>query len=152
MGMYEDYKTKLDFYKKEYGDRVALLYQIGGFYELYYFEDSKSQLTTDLDIRLTRKDGNKPFSESNPFFSGFPLSALNKFIKKLVNLPEPYIVVVIEQTENGNEIKDKKNVQRKLKGIYTKHVLPLDFEESVEDYLLVYKDFNWCLFNNQTNE
>lgn len=152
MGMYEDYKTKLDFYRKEYGDRVVLLYQIGFFFEVYHFEDSKSQLTTDLDIRLTRKDGNKPFSESNPFFSGFPCSALNKFINKLVNLPEPYIVVVIEQTENGNEIKDKKNVQRRLKGIYTKNVLPLDFEESVEDYLLVYKDSNWCLFNNQTNE
>jgi DNA mismatch repair protein MutS len=153
MGMYDDYKEKLCFYKKEYGEHVALLYQVGGFYEIYQFEETnKNKLANDLDIRLTRKDGNKPFSESNPFFSGFPLSALNKFIKKLVNLPDPYIVVVIQQTENGSEIKDKKNVQRKLKGIYTKNVLPLDFEESVEDFLLVYSTQSWCLFNNQTNE
>ena len=63
--------------------KEIILMQVGGFYEAYYFPDNigcGKEVSEKLRIILTCKRPEEPWSLTNPKFSGFPLSSLNKFI------------------------------------------------------------------------
>ena len=45
--MYEHYFTLLDNYKKKFGEKVMLFYQVGTFYEVYGLYDDKRNAYLD---------------------------------------------------------------------------------------------------------
>lgn len=159
----KEYKNLYKRYKEEHGERIVLLMQIGKFYEVYTMKEKEinignaEEISEILEIKMTRKDSNKEYSESNPYFTGFPLCSTMKYIKKLIK--NDYTVIVYDQEETD----DKKNIKRVLKGIYTNTITPLESEfESEDNFLLISVitetgkrekyNYGYTLFNNRTNE
>lgn len=159
----KEYKKLYKKYKQEHGDKTVLLMQIGKFYEIYTIDEKNlkvgnaEEIANILEIKLTKKDSNKEYNESNPYFTGFPISSSLKYINKLIK--NEYIVVVYDQEESN----DKTNIKRYLKGIYTNTITPLDSDfENEDNYLFIgvitqlYRkdlyNYGYTLFNNRTNE
>ena len=99
-------------YSAKYGDRVAVLFQVGHFYESYGIDNGEEksgnavELSRILNIVLTRK--NKKIADNgrdNPLMLGFPCLALNKYVPVL--LAEDYTVVVAEQVKAGAAFRRK---------------------------------------------
>ena len=96
-------------YSAKYGDKTAVLMQVGSFYEIYGIDNDKhkfgnaTELSRILNIVLTRK--NKKQSENgatNPLMLGFPCLALQKFVPLLLN--EDYTIVVVDQEKTGFDV------------------------------------------------
>jgi DNA mismatch repair protein MutS len=117
---FELYKTYSEKYKP-----IALLMQIGSFYEMYGIENDVEKIneatkfSSILNIQLTRKNkqivGNDIF---NPLMLGFPVNSLDKYLPLL--LSNNYTVVLNEQ------ITPAPNPQRKVTKIISPGV-QLDF-------------------------
>ena len=99
-------------YSAKYGDRVAVLFQVGHFYESYGIDNGEEklgnavELSRILNIVLTRK--NKKIVDNgrdNPLMLGFPCLALSKYVPVL--LAEDYTVVVAEQVKAGAAFRRK---------------------------------------------
>ena len=99
-------------YSAKYGDRVAILFQVGHFYESYGIDNGEEklgnaiELSRILNIVLTRK--NKKIVDNgrdNPLMLGFPCLALSKYVPVL--LAEDYTVVVAEQVKAGAAFRRK---------------------------------------------
>src|SRR6476646_4913503 len=99
-------------YAAKYGDRVAILFQVGGFYELFGIDNGEEkqgnavELSRILNIVLTRK--NKKIVDNgrdNPLMLGFPCLALSKYVPVL--LAEDYTVVVADQVKAGAAFRRK---------------------------------------------
>jgi DNA mismatch repair protein MutS len=99
-------------YSTKYGGRVAVLYQVGHFYESYGIDNGEEklgnavELSRILNIVLTRK--NKKIVDNgrdNPLMLGFPCLALNKYVPVL--LAEDYTVVVADQVKAGAAFRRK---------------------------------------------
>ncbi len=91
-------------YSAKYGEKTAVLMQVGSFYEIYGVDNNRDKLgnatemSRILNIVLTRK--NKKQSENdanNPLMLGFPCLALQKFVPML--LGENFTIVVVDQTK-----------------------------------------------------
>jgi len=89
-------------YAKKYG-KVALLYQNGGFYEIYGVENDEVILgNVSLiceEIQLTKSRANKKIlenSKDNPLQIGFPILSLDSYVKKFID--HQYTIVVYSQT------------------------------------------------------
>lgn len=117
MGIVTEYLTLQKQFQQQYGDRTILLLQLGTFYEIYQFDpnncsseahktdDSKVvwnepighavELSPILNITLTCKDGNEPYSIKNPHMIGFPTIAYEKY--KLTLLANDFIIVRMDQ-------------------------------------------------------
>ena len=97
--LYDEYESYVLKYKKDYGDKVVVLYQCGSFYEIYSCGDglvNMQELSTLLNIQVRRK--NKSILEinrSNTMMAGFPDYALQNFLKILVD--DFYTIVVVSQ-------------------------------------------------------
>lgn len=97
--MLDIYQEYVHQYKKEYGERVIVLCQVGSFYELY--DDGTGLVDMKvvselLQIQVTRR--NKAILEvnrSNHLMCGFPDYTLQKFLNILVD--NNYTVVVVSQ-------------------------------------------------------
>ena len=98
-------KIYSEYYEK-YGEKTAVLIQVGSFYEIYGVDNdvdkigNAEEMSRVLNIILTRK--NKKIAENsmqNPLLLGFPCVALNKYIPVLLN--EDYTIVIVEQTKAG---------------------------------------------------
>ena len=50
MGMMKQYFKELDKYKKQYGEKVLLLWQCGHFFEIYALKDIKNNVYVDPNI------------------------------------------------------------------------------------------------------
>jgi len=135
MGRLEEY---INFYNesiKKYGEKTAVLYQCGNFYELYGVNNETEKLgnveeiADILNIQLTRAD--KSILENNrknPLFAGFNVLSLDKFVKILID--NGYTAVIINQDKN-----DKTGViVRQIDNIYS----PGTYLESnsIENYLI----------------
>ncbi len=99
-------------YSAKYGDRIAVLFQVGHFFESYGIDNGEEklgnaiELSRILNIVLTRK--NKKIAENgrdNPLMLGFPCLALSKYVPVL--LAEDYTVVVAEQVKAGAAFRRK---------------------------------------------
>ena len=99
-------------YAAKYGDRVAVLFQVGHFYESYGIDNGEEklgnavELSRILNIVLTRK--NKKIvnnGRDNPLMLGFPCLALSKYVPVL--LAEDYTVVVADQVKAGAAFRRK---------------------------------------------
>lgn len=99
-------------YSAKYGDRVAVLFQLGHFFEILGIDNGEEklgnavELSRILNIVLTRK--NKKIVDNgrdNPLMLGFPCLALNKYVPVL--LAEDYTVVVAEQVKAGAAFRRK---------------------------------------------
>lgn len=111
----KDYFEVHDYYSKIYGHgRTIILMQVGSFHEAYCTDTDGIDLVNlsqQLDVYCTRKNGNIPLSKSNPRMIGFPIFVTNNFIDKLVDLN--YTVVLIDQTTEPPEPK------REVTGIFS---------------------------------
>ena len=86
-------------YRDLYGDKCVVLMQVGSFFEIYGSEPDNNyveRVCNTLNILCTRK--NKTITEislSNPKFSGFTMSALDKYLRILQE--NDWTTVLIEQ-------------------------------------------------------
>jgi DNA mismatch repair protein MutS len=99
------YETWLS-HREKYGDQVALLYQVGGFFELYDTEnlatgESKANIRRIAELcqlSLTEKPLD---ADCQTLFGGFPDHALPKFEKILVGAGWTVVVVVQKKGATG---------------------------------------------------
>lgn len=105
-----EYLGFLHKYSEKYGDKVAVLMQVGSFYEMYGVNNdtekigNAEELSRILNIVLTKR--NKKIRENginNPLMLGFPCLALNKYVPIL--LENNYTVVIVDQTKTPFNIK-----------------------------------------------
>jgi DNA mismatch repair protein MutS len=106
MSVASEYFKVYSEYSCKYGQKTAVLMQVGSFYEIYGIDNEKQkvgnavELSQLLNIMLTRK--NKKILQNdihNPLLLGFPCLALSKYIP--VFLSEQYTVVVLDQVKTG---------------------------------------------------
>jgi DNA mismatch repair protein MutS len=97
-------------YSGKYGSNVAVLMQVGSFYEMYGVNNGNSrlgnaeELSRILNIVLTRRNKKLPADGfNNPLMLGFPCLALGKYMPVL--LDEDYTVVVVDQVKTALSIK-----------------------------------------------
>lgn len=105
----EQFKKYIDLYQqyeKKYG-KIALLYQLGMFYELMGVDNDKEKLGNvgeickDTGLRLSRADKKiVQNSRDNPLQAGFPVHAKD-YIKALTDAN--YTVIVYDQFEKGGK-------------------------------------------------
>lgn len=105
-----EYFGYFDEYTKKYGDKVAVLMQVGSFYEVYGVDDGTNklgnaeELSRILNVVLTRRSKKiQANSINNPLMLGFPCLALDKYTPVL--LEEDYTVVVVNQSKTSLGIK-----------------------------------------------
>jgi DNA mismatch repair protein MutS len=129
MGLIEDYFAYYNKYQKEYGENTVVLMQVGSFFEAYELSEpislgNASKVANILNFVYTSKNKKlQSGSMSNPHFCGFGLTQLTKYLPILID--NDFIVIVVEQI--GNEIQENKMVKRKVTGIYSGSLQPLDF-------------------------
>ena len=104
-----EYFRFYDDYSEKYG-KVAVLMQVGSFYEMYGVDNdtdklgNAEELSRILNIVLTKR--NKKIQENginNPLMLGFPCLAINKYSPLL--LAEDYTVVIVDQIKTSLSIK-----------------------------------------------
>lgn len=90
-------------YEQKYGPKTAILYQCGGFYEIYgNMDDERSRNKMNriqelTNLSVSRKSSKKVFK--NVVMAGFPLFAFEKW--KDVLIRESYTIVKVKQKENN---------------------------------------------------
>lgn len=104
-----EYFKFFDEYSAKY-NRVAVLMQVGSFYEMYGVDNSANklgnaeELSRILNIVLTRRNKKIPANSfNNPLMLGFPCPAISKYAPVL--LAEDYTVVVVDQVKTQLSIK-----------------------------------------------
>ena len=108
MKIVELYKEFFDTYSEKYGkDNIAVMMQVGDFYEVYGVEDENlcfgnvTKITSTLDIVRSRKNKDHEFvSMDSPLFAGFPIHSCTKHFKKLVD--NDYYVIIIDQSKEDS--------------------------------------------------
>lgn len=104
--MYRKYREVWAEHRDRYGDKTALLYQVGGFFELYDTENLTTG-TTDSNIRQIAElcqlslTTHVQDSQTQTLFGGFPEHALAKFEKILVAAGFTVVVVVQKKGKSG---------------------------------------------------
>jgi DNA mismatch repair protein MutS len=115
MGIVDEYLFYHEKYEEKYGSKSLVLMQVGSFMEMYCTDDRGYNLTevSDLlNIVKTKKDkSDDETSIKNPYMMGFPLAAMHKFIKILID--DGFTLVVIEQVTPPPE------PRREVTGIYS---------------------------------
>lgn len=84
-------------YTAKYGDRIVVLYQIGDFYEMYGIESQLYKICYEtLDIQFRKIP-----TETSLYTGGFPLKAINKYVKLL--LQRDYLIVICNQEDSPSK-------------------------------------------------
>jgi DNA mismatch repair protein MutS len=123
----KDYFDIHNYYANIYGkDRTIILMQVGSFHEAYStinnnFSTENNNideyglnlilLADQLNIICTKKNSNLPISKSNPRMMGFPISVVQNYIDKLIDLN--YTIVLIDQ------VSEPPNPKREVTAIYS---------------------------------
>lgn len=116
---------------KEYGEKTAILFQVGSFFECYRIESENlgnaDKVSEILHILYSNKNkilkANKASNRSFPDFCGFTISYLPKYCQML--LEANYTVVVVEQLEESSSRKENL-VKRGITHIYSPSLPPID--------------------------
>lgn len=117
MSIIDKYLKLQKKFSKKYGeDNTIVLMQVGGFYEVYATENEGydlHKLEDLLNTKVSRKNKKKggPVDVKNPYMLGFPIHALNKFFRILIN--NYFTVVIIDQ------VTPAPNPKREITGIYS---------------------------------
>ena len=121
MTLIDDYLEMHQEYQKQYG-KIALLMQVGMFYEYYGVDNDKEKLgnvaevSSTLNIQMTRK--NKKITHNdrgNPLFAGVPVHAVNRFLDVLMK--NGFTVIVVDQDKENSKVGNV--LDRKIKAIYS---------------------------------
>lgn len=104
--MYRKYFDVWSSYSATYGPRTALLYQVGGFFEIYDTENlttgtSKANVREIAELCQLSLSQHPLGSDSQSLFGGFPEHALGKFEKILVTAGWTVVVVVQKKGATG---------------------------------------------------
>lgn len=112
---YFDYYNE---YKTQY-PKIAVLMQVGKFYEIYQYEQlgNAIQIANDLGIQIKLKNKDKPYSELNPYWGGFPVISYEEKHQQL--LDHGYAIIRINETGKKIKIGSKTEEERKLTEILT---------------------------------
>ena len=109
MGKLDDYLAVYDDYKKIYGVKFAVFYQIGKFHELYGVDNALEKLgnVTEianlLNIKETRVDSSRlENNRENPQMAGFNSVSLDRNVDLLTD--QGYSVVVVNQKPDTSPI------------------------------------------------
>jgi DNA mismatch repair protein MutS len=98
MGLIEDYVEYTEKYQKLY-QKSAVLYQCGGFFEIYGYENKGAdvkKIAKIFEIQSTKKNKSiEKISKSNPEMAGVPCYVIDKYIDLLVD--NGYTVILVEQ-------------------------------------------------------
>jgi DNA mismatch repair protein MutS len=98
MGLIEEYVEYTEKYQKLY-KKSAVLYQCGGFFEIYGYENKGAdvkKIAKIFEIQSTKKNKSiEKVSKSNPEMAGVPCYVIDKYIDLLVD--NGYTVVLVEQ-------------------------------------------------------
>lgn len=99
--IYEEYYSLYDYYNKKYGDKIAILMQVGDFYEIYdHAVDSKTNLATLSNIcnlKIAKKSKSPTKTDESEFYYmiGFNLISKVKFTN--IFLKYNYTVIFVDQ-------------------------------------------------------
>ena len=100
--IFKEYCHYLHKYKEKYGEKTAVLMQVGSFYEIYAILNDEEQLG-EVDIyHLCNNVMNISVAPkvNKILMGGFQVPYSEKFIKTLIQ--SGYTVVLIEQTSEGS--------------------------------------------------
>jgi DNA mismatch repair protein MutS len=107
--MYQEYYRVWSQHREQYGPKVALLYQVGGFFEIYDTENLTTGQTQanireiaelcQLSLSVKSAGGN-----TQTLFGGFPEHSLAKFERTLVQAGYTVVVVVQKKGKKGDVI------------------------------------------------
>ena len=118
-GMYKHYFTLLENYKKKFGKKVMLFYQVGTFYEIYGLYDDKTKsfledyndsnnLNKILDCHVALKK-NVKYNGYTISMAGYPLATpLSKNVPKVIE--EGWTVPVWKQSEQNKQVRTEFNI------------------------------------------
>jgi DNA mismatch repair protein MutS len=120
MSIFEQYFSITEKYKKDYGNNIILLMQVGGFYEMYGLHNNGTYINKHSSfkdiclycgLKMTDKElGGEKYSESLSM-AGFRTYSLDKYLKLIIEAG--YVCVVYDQDEQ------KSGTSRSLQGVYT---------------------------------
>lgn len=120
MNMIEEYFDYYKQFKCKYGSKIAIFMEVGAFYEAYSIENdyetagNARELSELMDIKLTKRNGNKDFvSSKNPYVAGVPSYSFQKRLNTLID--HNYTVILINQFD----IKGTTKKERKVTNIYS---------------------------------
>ena len=136
----DEYLRVYKKYFEKYGEKTALLYCVGSFFEIYGVDNgheklgNAEELSRILNITLTRKS--KKILENsmqNPLMLGFPCVAKDKYIQIL--LEEDYTVIIVDQVKNQ---KNPEVFRRKVVDVVSPSTyIEGNFNANNENYLIM---------------
>lgn len=134
-----EYFAVRDQYLAKYGPRTVLLFEIGSFYEIYDKTNEIDVICNILNIQRTRQDKRaSPDSlQTSPYLCGFPVHALQKFLRILTQ--HNYVVVVYNQKDDPNARNKKIRV---LDNVYSGATVLEDVPIENQVILNVYLEFD----------
>ncbi|NPA68273.1 MAG: hypothetical protein GXO50_06650, partial [Chlorobi bacterium] len=112
-----DYLKLHKEFNEKYNNAV-ILYQVGGFYELYADESNKDFLQSvcyKMNMIMTKKDKKK---KDSPYMAGFPAHSLDKYKEILAN---DYTVIIVSQYEEKKGVYKRKIEEIITPGTYCKN-------------------------------
>ena len=115
MTLIDEYLEYQNKYNKKFNNKAVVFMQVGGFFEMYSTKTkgrNLEELGDILNLKYTKKNNSiDDVSTKNPYMVGFPIAAVHKYIKMLMD--EGYTVVLIEQTTSPP------NPKREITNIYS---------------------------------
>lgn len=125
--------------KDRYSD-CLLLFQVGGFYELYNQDAHAAAGKTELFLSYNRKMGNN----TNVDLAGFPIYALDTWLAKLTS--KGFRVAVCNQTDSKIETgRNSKLVHRQVTQVVTPGTFINPMEDNANYLMAVNKGTGRCL-------
>lgn len=144
--IYDDYERLAIQYKNEYGENTVVVYQLGGFFEIYSIDNGLVDIkgiADILNIQVSKKNKDiESVNRVNCLMAGWPIHAMSKFIPILVK--HNYTIVIVEQFENTDPTQkakfDRKVTQVVSKGTYLDSLT--NEQQTIGNYLMcVYMEY-----------
>lgn len=127
MSVTVDYLNQQEAFTKKYGDKTVLLMQIGSFYEIYEWVATEANDSTEMERAakktiglareaaeifnrvLTSKNKSLPHSKTNPYMTGFPITACDQYVDVL--LGADYTAIRCDQLKRPDGTIERKVVE-----------------------------------------
>jgi len=140
--IYESYISYHNKYASQYTDnKFIVLMQVGDFYECYGTDTLGPDLKTISSVTgMTRGIKNKkqdgPISLKKPYFMGFPMNSVDKYLKRLID--QSYTVIVVDQVKKYERIgvRDGSQEERKVTQILTKGTYIETIDTKTSNYIV----------------